>query len=108
VRGSEEDTTVGLVGSDQGRNGRGGEDSVLANNDVLDTVTGSETKDDLSSFWRLGISSVAEKGRGNVDGLKRARVAQLTKNRPSPPTTIVLPSDPPGMAVKVAWTKFSV
>ena len=71
VRGSEEDTTVGLVGSDQGRNGWGGEDSVLANNDVLDTVTGSETEDDLGSFWRLGMSSVSGKGRGNRgrDGL---------------------------------------
>jgi hypothetical protein len=30
------------------------------------------------------------------------------KKRPSPPTTSVLPSGPPGMAERMDWTKFSV
>ena len=53
VRRGKEDTTIGLVRSNQGGDGRGGEDRVLTDDDVLDTVTGSETENDLGSFWRL-------------------------------------------------------
>ena len=50
VRSGQQDTSVGLEGSNQGRDSRGGQDGVLTNDDVLDTVTGSELKDDLRGF----------------------------------------------------------
>lgn len=53
VRSSEEDTAIGLEGSNKGRTSGGGEDGVLAENDVLDAVGRTDTEDNLGSLGRL-------------------------------------------------------
>jgi hypothetical protein len=53
----QQDTTIGLLASDQSRNGGSREDRVLTENNVLDTVTGSELEDDLNSLGRE-VSSI--------------------------------------------------
>ena len=53
VRGGEQDTSVGLERSDQGGDGGGGEDRVLAEDNVLDTVGSGDLEDDLRSLGRL-------------------------------------------------------
>lgn len=55
VRSSEEDTTIGLEGSNKGRTSGGGEDGVLAENDVLDAVGSTDTEDNLGSLGRLKL-----------------------------------------------------
>jgi hypothetical protein len=53
VGGGEEDPTVGLSRPDQGGDGRGGEDGVLADDQRGDAVTGSETDDLLDGLRGL-------------------------------------------------------
>lgn len=60
VGGGKEDPTVGLSRPDQGGDGRGGEDGVLADDQRGDAVTGSETDDLLDGLG--GLSGGAQKG----------------------------------------------
>lgn len=55
VRSSEEDTTIGLEGSNKGRTSGGGENGVLAENDVLDAVGSTDTEDNLGCLRRLEL-----------------------------------------------------
>lgn len=55
VRSSEEDTTIGLEGSNKGRTSGGGENGILAENDVLDAVGSTDTEDNLGSLGRLEL-----------------------------------------------------
>lgn len=57
VGGGEEDPTVGLSRPDQGGDGWGGEDRVLADDQRGDAVTGSETDDLLDGLGGLSRSS---------------------------------------------------
>jgi hypothetical protein len=57
VGGGEEDPTVGLSRPDQGGDGWGGEDGVLADDQRGDAVTGSETDDLLDGLGGLSKSS---------------------------------------------------
>jgi hypothetical protein len=50
VRGGEEDTSVGLVRPDDVRDGRGGEDGVVSDDELGDTVSGGETDDGLDGL----------------------------------------------------------
>lgn len=53
VGSSEENTTISLEGSDKCRASGGGEDGVLAENDVLDAVGSTDTEDNLGCLGRL-------------------------------------------------------
>ena len=53
VRGGKEDTTVSLERADEGRDSWGGDNGVLSDDNVLDTVGSTDAEDDLSSLWRL-------------------------------------------------------
>lgn len=53
VGSGEEDTTIRLLGTDQGRGRRGGQNSVDTDEQVLDAVTSCETENDLNGFRRL-------------------------------------------------------
>lgn len=95
VRGRKKDTAVRLSGPDQGRGGGRGEDGLFTDEDLLDSVTGSKSEDDLRGFGGL-------RGRGERNE-RSLQPWTLTKYRPSPPTTRVLPAGPPsGIALRVA------
>lgn len=53
VRGGQEDTTVRLVLSDESGDGRCGENGVLADDHLGDSVGSSNSQDDLHGFGRL-------------------------------------------------------
>ena len=46
----EQDTTVGLFASDQGRNGRSREDGILTEDNVLNAITSRDSEDLLHSL----------------------------------------------------------
>lgn len=70
VRSGQEDTTVGLVGSDDVRGSRGREDRVVADDELGDTVTGGEADDGLASLAReeSAVTTNDERLAGGTSG----------------------------------------
>lgn len=98
VRGGQEDTSVGLVGTDQSGDGRGGENSILTHDDVLDTVTGADTENDLSSLWGLVLAQQRSEGYLNVGGRRGAGEARSATYEETTVTT-----DDDGLALRSTW-----
>jgi len=70
VRGSEEDTTGSLAVTDDMRDGGGGEDAVLSDDELRDAVTGGELDDLLDDLGRV-VASVTTDDEGSVLGTSR-------------------------------------
>ena len=72
MAGGQEDTTIRFVLADDVRRGGGGEDTVLANDELGDTVGRTDLEDRLDSLWREipAIATDDESLSGGVDGVE--------------------------------------
>jgi hypothetical protein len=65
VRGSQQDTTSGLADADDVRGSRGTEDAVLTNDELLDTVCGTNLCNGLGDLG-VPVTTVTTNDEGGV------------------------------------------
>ena len=66
MRGSQEDTTIGLVLPDDIRRGGGRKNSVGADDKLRDLVCGGDLDDDLDGLWREITTIATNHERGSL------------------------------------------